>query len=233
MKCSTICGNCEPDNDEYITVEVLKDVDLQKEADIEDSAKEEHETDSNNSIPLSPSSIDSISPVIPEEPTLEMCSIVYFAGYLVNKCLEKYSCEKCLTSLINPSKNLKDINQILILYKTYNFVGPTQGLKAPSNLIVKITKICLDVFQEWFNKIKSECQILKQLIEKVKTKINKTWPNIFNSTSPTSSCQAHYHYIIELLLRTKIFKQCKSDNFEIHGKRQVQNVAKLRVLQHN
>lgn len=232
MKCSTVCGNCELDDGEYITADVLKDVEKPDEVEViktDQLELEQYETDSmSHSASSSPIRI---SPVIPIEPTLEMCSIVYFTGYLVKKCLEKFPCEHCQINLINPNKSLNDVNQILIIYKTYNFIGPTQGLKAHSNLIIKITKICLDVFEEYFNNIKSEYHILIKLDEKVKTRLNKTWPNIFNDIP--SACQAHYYYIIELLLRIKIFHRCKSENAEINGKKRVQNAAKLRILQHN
>lgn len=66
---------------------------------------------------------------------------------------------------------------------------------------------------------------MTQLKEKVIQQIN--FLNIFNSIP----CQEHYIYIIELLLRTKIFKECKWENEKLTGRRQTQTVAKLRVLQ--
>jgi hypothetical protein len=228
MQCSSTCNNCEPDNDEYI-INALKDVEVQKTTELEEIAYEKQsKTTEFNSTSNSPSFI-SISPPIPQATTLETCSITYFSGYLVKKCLEKYECAVCQKNLINENKNLEDTNQILILNKTYNFVEQTQGLKAPSNLIIKTTKICLNIFKEHFYQIMCEHKIMTQLKEKLKQQID--FINIFNSIP--SSCQEHYNYIIELLLRTKIFKHCKWENEKITGRRQVQNVAKLRVLQNN
>lgn len=229
MKCSTICSNCEPDSDEYITADVLHDAEISKEMDPCTQTEDVDIDSTNSSTNDSPTSIVSMSPRSPKKLTLETCSIVYFAGYLANKCLEKYSCKDCVTSIINPNTDLNDTDQLLITFKTYDFVGPTLGLKAPSNLVIEITKLCLKVFQEWFNKIKSEHQILTQLKNKVHKRMNKTSPNLLNCISLT--CRDHYNFIIELLLRTKIFKQCKWDSNEIKGKKHFQNTAKLRVLQ--
>jgi hypothetical protein len=167
MKFSTTCNNCEPDSEKYITTDVLKDIEIPEETN-SSIQTEVRETDSNSSS-NSPSSIVSISSVIKKTPTLEYCSTKYFAGYLVNKCLEKYSCAICHTNLTQSNLNLNDEDQILIYFKIYDFLGPTQGLKAPSDLVIKTTKLCLYVFDKYFNKIKSEVQVLKQL----KTEVHK------------------------------------------------------------
>lgn len=49
----------------------------------------------------------------------------------------------------------------------------TQGLKAPSNILVKITNTCLNIFKEEFEKIKHEKQIVFKLLDISKRKINK------------------------------------------------------------
>ncbi|KAL4112060.1 hypothetical protein QTP88_015908 [Uroleucon formosanum] len=223
MKCSSTCSNCEPDNDDYITA--LNDVEVHTTPELEDIAHELPETTELSSTSNTTASLNiSRSPLIPQVTTLETCSITYFSGYLVKKCLEKYRCKICQKQLINENKNLEDTNQILILNKTFNFIEKAQGLKAPSNVIIKITTICLNTFEEHFDQIKSEYKIMTQLKEKVIQQIN--FLNIFNSIP--SSCQEHYIYIIELLLRTKIFKECKWENEKLTGRRQTQTVAKLR-----
>lgn len=226
MKCSSTCSNCEPDNDDYITA--LNDVEVHTIPELEEIAHELPETTELSSTSSTTASSNiSRSPIIPQVTTLETCSITYFSGYLAKKCLEKYKCKICQKQLIYENKNLEDTNQILILNKTFNFIEQAHGLKAPSNLIITITTICLNTFEEHFDQIKSEYKIMTQLKEKVIQQIN--FLNIFNSIP--SSCQEHYIYIIELLLRTKIFKECKWENEKLTGRRQTQTVAKLRVLQ--
>lgn len=58
-----------------------------------------------------------------------------------------------------------------------------------------------------------------------KKKINKKYKILQNS-----KCKIHYLYILELLFRTKIYKQCKWENENV-GNRSIQNADKLRVLQ--
>jgi len=88
MKCSTSCNNCEPDDDEYMTVDILKDVV------VENSESMYDDECTHNQKPLQDSSEDSDSISSLENgnnivvPSLEACSIVYLSGYLANKCLE-------------------------------------------------------------------------------------------------------------------------------------------------
>lgn len=65
----------------------------------------------------------------------------------------------------------------------------TQGLKA-SNILVKITNTCLNIFKEKFEKIKHEKQIVFKLLDISKRKINK---HIFKLN--VSPCKLHYLYI--------------------------------------
>lgn len=111
------------------------------------------------------------------------------------------------------------------MYKTFDHVGPIQGLMAPSNQLLDILQICLEIFEKKFPKIKSSKAIISQLKEKAIEKIDIEFPNIRNS-----KCLNHYMYVIEILFRTKLFKECKWENTKI-GRMNVQNAAKLRVLQ--
>lgn len=101
-----------------------------------------------------------------------------------------------------------------------------QGLKAPSDKLLNISKMCFDIFSSKYTHIKTEKYVLGQLKEKALQKINIRYPDLQNST-----CFGHYMYVIELLFRTLIFKQCKRENCVIHLKKHAQNVAKLRVFQ--
>ncbi|KAL4090198.1 hypothetical protein QTP88_025097 [Uroleucon formosanum] len=112
-----------------MTMDVLKDVQIEKE--IESNTSEEQfdklldTADSEDSetceynISFSPSS----------KPTLETCATTYFAGYLAKKCLDKYKCEDCGLLLISNEQLHRDNHQILLTNKSFDFIGPTQGLK--------------------------------------------------------------------------------------------------------
>jgi len=158
-----------------------------------------------------------------DNPSLEVCSISYFAGYLAKKCWDKFGCTDCNFS--KKKDNLNDKTNLLILLRTYNDIEPTQGLKALTDEFLDMVTACLHIFEKMFPKIKSEKKILYQLREKALLQINKK-----NTTFQTLKCHSHYMYVIELLFRTKIFKECKLENLKI-GKRKVQNADKLRILQ--
>ncbi|KAL4121898.1 hypothetical protein QTP88_014318 [Uroleucon formosanum] len=224
MKCATTCNNCEPDDAEFMTMDVLKDVQIEKE--IESNTSEEQfdklldTADSEDSetceynISFSPSS----------KPTLETCATTYFAGYLAKKCLDKYKCEDCGLLLISNEQLHRDNHQILLTNKSFDFIGPTQGLKMPSKVMTQITKVCLDVFTEFFPQIKAQKELLKKLKDIAEPKIKK-------KLSPNTWCPIHFTYIIELLFRTKIYMECKWMNANSTNKLSLQNADKLRIFQ--
>lgn len=218
IQCTSTCKNCETDEAEFLTVDVLKDVSIDP---VEELVTNTEETE----VDLSTSSevLDN-SKVHYEKSSLEYCSVVYFAGYLAKKCLDMFLCTDCdLTK--NNNEYLNEPPQILILKKTFDNVGLAQGLKIPSDKLLEIVEICLDLFQNLFPKIKTEKKIIFSLKEKALPIIYKKYPDVENST-----CHNHYMYIIELLFRTKLYKECKVENTNVR-KRVVQNTDKLRILQ--
>jgi len=106
-----------------------------------------------------------------DKKSLENCAVIYFAGYLAYKCLNNFSCDECKKNLIT-SLDLNDESQLLLTFKMFNVNEPsTQGLKAPSNIIVNITNTCLNIFNEEFEKIKHEKHIVFKLLDVSKKKL--------------------------------------------------------------
>lgn len=230
MKCSEKC-NCEDDDDEFLNVNVLKDIQIETNLNEDDTTKLNDEiiNITTAGTELSYSSLSPISepsPVLNSNNSLENCSIVYFAGYIAKRCIEMFKCVKCEESLILKSQYLQDSNQLLLLHKTYSDSKGIEGLKNPSKLMICITKSCLDIFNKHFNEIKHEKHILSQLMDKTKTRDKN------DVLTKAQSCYEHYIYMMELLYTVKIFKECKWTNSDLHNKA-VQHVAKLRILQHN
>ena len=85
-------------------------------------------------------------------------------------------------------------------------------------------KLILNVFKNNFDEIKCNKNLLAQLISITESKIKDKY-SIFQS-----SCKEHFQYVIELLLRIKLYKECKWLNAN-SGKGSMQNADKLRVLQ--
>lgn len=139
------------------------------------------------------------------------------------KCWDKFRCNEC--NLTKNKDHLNDKSILLILFRTYGDIQLTQGLNAPTDELLDIVNICLHIFEKFFEKIKSEKKLLHQLKEKSLLQINIKYIDPQNL-----KCHCQYMYIIELLFRTKIFKECKVENCKV-GKRTLQNADKLRVLQ--
>ncbi|CAI6354617.1 unnamed protein product [Macrosiphum euphorbiae] len=221
MKClTTCCNNCESDDDEFITVEVLKDVPvenliLSENGELSNENYVHETTDSDNSS-------KSNEGIYEVDLSLETCSITYFSGYLAKKCFDKFNCANC--NLIKPNEHLADKKELLIIHKVFDHVQQSQGLKAPSDELTQIVTICLNIFKNTFPKIKSSKQILKQLLHKAERQINNHFLVLQNS------CKDHYEFILQLLFRTRIYKECKWINANL-GKRGYQNAAKLRIFE--
>lgn len=147
MKCfTTCCNNYESDDDEFITVDVLKDVpvenlNLSENAELSSENYFHKTTDSDNSS-------KSNEVIYDVELSLEMCSITYFSGYLAKKCFDKFHCGNC--KLFKPNEHLTDTKVLLIIHKSFDHVQQSQGLKAPSDELTQIVTICLNIFKNTF-----------------------------------------------------------------------------------
>lgn len=99
------------------------------------------------------------------------------------------------------------------------------GLKSPSQELIAITILCMGIFKNMYSSVKSNKKILEHLMNTATKTINKKC-----SILQHPKCNIHYLYLLELLFRSKIYKECKWENANI-GKRALQNADKLRVLQ--
>jgi len=141
MKClTTCCNNCESDDDEFIIVDVLKDVP------VENLILQKTMNCRMKIILTKPSILIIVQTVQSQmklliilthigsqyiDSSLEMCSITYFSGYLAKKCFDKFHCAHC--NLIKPNEHLTDDKELLIIHKVFDHVQKSQGLKAPSD----------------------------------------------------------------------------------------------------
>ncbi|KAL4113416.1 hypothetical protein QTP88_017041 [Uroleucon formosanum] len=134
MRCGSNCSNCEPDEEEFLAVDVLKkdisiDAITEPTLQLEETCNASYTADSDSSSISSKNSITTAETT--DNPSLEVCSISYFASYLAKKCWDKFGCTNC--NLSKKKDNLNDKTNLLILFRTYNDIEPTQGLKAPTD----------------------------------------------------------------------------------------------------
>jgi DNA transposase THAP9 len=227
MKCSDKC-NCEDDDDELLTVDIINTSKNLSKYDV--IVTSDSENQQNTSISSDNSSdISTCSFSNPEfiSPSLETCTIVYYAGYLANKCINKFKCDNCRLNLIT-EKNLNDETQLLLAFKTFDDIENNieKGLKMPTSTLLEITDICLSIFNKTFNEIKNQKKLVAQLMQNATKKIIK------KTIILNSPCKDHYLYIMELLFITKIYKETKWINAELQNKTS-QEIDKLRIFKHN
>lgn len=158
--------------------------------------------------------------------TLEVCSTVYFAGYLVKKCFDKFKCLECSEYLESP-ENIENSKELLIFYKNYD-LEQKNNLKTPTELMASFVTISLDQFSKNIIKYISK-KVMFHLMKVIKKELNKMLPAWFNAPL---KCKNHRHYILHLLIKTLIFKYCKTFSNSIKTQSGKKNI-KLSILHHN
>lgn len=158
--------------------------------------------------------------------TLEDCGVVYFAGYLAKKCLDKYNCQNCKYSL-ESKENINNTDELLTFYKNYDLKHES-GLKIPTPLMKKFTFACLNVFSKNIGKYIKE-KIISKLKRKMTSHLHQNLPEWYDTSS---LCNTHREYILDLLLRTQVYKYCKEfSNSSLSTNKDYKNV-KLSILKH-
>lgn len=136
--------------------------------------------------------------------TLEACSTIYFAGYLVKKCFDKFKCCECLSSL-ESSDSIDNNKELLIFYKNYD-LEQKNNLKKPTELMEYFAKISLDQFSKNINKYISK-KVMFHLMRIITKELNDMLPAWFDVPE---NCINHRQYILQLIIKTLIFKYCKT-----------------------
>lgn len=229
LNCASDKSNCEEDDDVFLN---YSQTPMQTDMDNNINNKTDLEYNSQfSSLPIYSSSDSESTPE--EEPpnhstTLEKCSMVYYAGYLAKKCLDKFQCEECHKYLLKSNKELDDKNQLLILYKTFEHIelNSNSGLKAPSENLEHFIKICSNVFIKNYKNLKSE----KHLVDQLMTQANHIIPEQIVS----QGCVKHFEYIMKMFFIVNIFKECKWSSINPKRKKITSQKPneKLRILQH-
>lgn len=158
-----------------------------------------------------------------ESENLEQCATKYFAGYLAEKTIKKFKCQNCEKYLLSKNIFFTDKNEILLFHKLYKNiikVNSIDGLKIPCNEIYKITKISLKIFSRYFDKYCNGKNVGKNILNKIERKVRRYTMN-------KKFCPDHLHFLLKLLVRTKIFKETKN----ICANTDIQ-YRKLKILEH-
>lgn len=79
------------------------------------------------------------------------------------------------------------------------------SLKKPSTLQLKAVKLAMCVFTKYFKLFWVKRRLPELLYTKILNNLHQTLPNWFTSRT----CDEHRYYIIHLLIRILIYKECK------------------------
>ncbi|KAB0803465.1 hypothetical protein PPYR_00435 [Photinus pyralis] len=136
-----------------------------------------------------------------KEVSLEDCAVVYFAGYLVKKCMDKFKCHDCELNL-SSDRDLTEETDILLFYKNFNINNPV-SLKKPSHIQTNFTSEAMKTFNKHFDRVRFKKNLGRILAIKIRKRILRKVPNWF------VSCESHKQYILHLLIRVLVYKRCK------------------------
>ena len=141
-------SNCEIDDNKYICV------------DLDDKSENKNNTDenigSNMHMEILTSSSDessdinsSIKSLNFETGTMSSNSIVYFGGFLVKRCIEKFKCQTC-NKRLHTTKNMSDPDQMLIINRDYSSTDHINYLKIPTRDVRQVINLCCEIFSTEF-----------------------------------------------------------------------------------
>lgn len=156
--------------------------------------------------------------------TLQDCSNIYFAGFLIKNIDDKYSCQNCVRLLCAGDYDiLNNKRQLLIIQKTYESNFLKIGLRKPSGNLEMLTELGLKIVNRFLNKRPQT----KYLTRKIKNKILKKIDIDKFINAPT--CHSHIDFLLNSLVQIKIFKECKwRTTFERDPKKKARKLNILR-----
>lgn len=155
---------------------------------------------------------------------VDKCATVYFAGYLTKKCFALFKCEECIR-LLESSEDIVTNDEILIFFKNYG-LSNVGALRYPSKIMKDVTEMAMKCFNKYIEMYLTE-KIHLNIKNHIITKLQSDQPEWFENRS---ICEKHRNYILDLLIRTLIFKYCKFRSSFIKTKPRTKNI-KLSILQ--
>ncbi|KAL7306153.1 hypothetical protein TKK_0001599 [Trichogramma kaykai] len=203
-------ANCKPD-DCINLLSTLSEIKLQKNADNIDQKETDDYVDKKlNAWLINDYAYaeveDSPSPKTDlgdqNQPTLLKCSMKYVAGYLAHKCLIKFHCESCRSTLIRENQNLEANEDLLIFWKAYNVPQKELGnLKVPTDEFFNIIVEAYTIMQQEFNIHMHEYNLRATLISLIESVIIDKYSEFWIC----EECFDHRSFIIDHFVKLHIF----------------------------
>jgi len=136
--------------------------------------------------------------------SLESCSIVYVAGYLLQYLIKTTNCVLCKEVLTTSSESICDGRELLIMNRDYGVSdNEIKYLTKPNSLFCELISVIINNFNEAFHIFKIDFDITVKIKSHILQKL-KTFDDNF---SPT--CQKHKEHIIDQLIKIKLFRMTR------------------------
>lgn len=214
-------ANCEPDEDENLSVSMSEPNGDLQEVDIADECN-------TSAIPIPSTSHQLSSDKQSEQPVIEdkivsvfeESVICYISGWLGKKCIDKYSCDTCKRQLIKENCVVFIPREHLLLMKSFTtHTGDLAKLYKPSDFLHKVVKSQVTCFAELLPKVIATTGVAKKLVEQITFRTENIHPQWL------VECKEHKLFMLKLLVRCKLFYSVKWKSNDIRDS----SLLKLRV----
>lgn len=167
-----------------------------------------------------------------EKSTQQQSSIAYFAGYVARRLKKEFNCEKCEKYITEKGSGdeLPASAKSLINAKNYQHVDESAGggLIKPSKNFSIIIREMLEICHSSLKECPHEKGIGISIRKKIDTTMKRDYPDYLQII-----CKDHRQFLEQLLVRTKLFHDCKRASKSIPKRTDGKKPhPKLRVLCH-
>ncbi|XP_031358890.1 uncharacterized protein LOC116182497 [Photinus pyralis] len=158
----------------------------------------------------------------PPQVSLESCNNTYVAGFIAHRLLKLLKCEICKSILVKSKDELIDSTEIQILLRDFGAEN-ISFLKRPSKFFNSIIRKMLVKFNELFEVHKSEINIRKIIVQRLKELID---PELDNKWE----CKDHINTFVHYFVRLLIFRKIKDKSLVLKHEKKFKR--KVTVLNH-
>jgi hypothetical protein len=95
-------------------------------------------------------------------------TLMYITGYVCKRILDRHNCKICRSVMLRDNTALMSECDLFCSFKAYNQLrGNFGGLKAPSDFMFDVMKLCECIFNSMFDSVKHSCGVKSQLVAAV------------------------------------------------------------------
>lgn len=198
LQMSVETSNCDDDPDEILDIDInTENVDLSSITSGNEDVRIENPNESSNG-----SDDEDVRIIELKHATMETCSNVYMADYLLQYFKRRNQFFDCCKTLLKNNEELATSTEMFLVYKDYGISEcEVKFLLRPAEEFANIVYYLLVVFGNCYYKYKCSAGVISN--------ITREMLSLLNNHSDYPSCKDHKIKIINLLIKMNIYKAMK------------------------